>query len=236
MSFNLRSKTAALLIFFFPFVSLCADSFLDDIHLAGLAGIFYFAADNGVNSDSAPIIPALGVSAGWQFVNFLRLELTEDIYFQNYEYNTVRGYPMACNPENRAALVIGFVTGIQLTGLFPVGEKGIQIRAYGGPAADIRLVLPAVSGAQTETDAIAKYFWSDARWFMPTVGFGMDFPLNEKFFLGFDLRTWVPVYKLWAKDGAPAVDGWRFGIGLRITPRKKPAEKKQDEETEDDNL
>ena len=55
---------------------------------------------------------------------------------------------------------------------------------------------------------------------MPVFGAGMDFPLNDKLLLGFDLRAWFPVYKLWTNDNTPAIDGWRFGAGLRITPRK----------------
>ena len=225
--------SAIFFIFLFPFASLNADSFMDNLHLAGLANIFVFAADNGVDSDPMPIIPSLGVSAAWQFIKFLRLELTEDIYIQNYEFNTERGYPMACNPENRSALVIGFLTGIQLTGVIPIKENGMQIRAYAGPAADIRIVLLAAGlnhpddfqgderDAKKQTDAISEYFWNEARWFMPTAGLGMDFPLTEKILLGFDLRAWFPVYRLWSSVETPAIDGWRFGIGLRITPRKK---------------
>jgi len=229
-----------LIILLFPFVSLSADTFKDNLHLAGLANIFVFAADNGVDSDPMPIIPSLGFSAGWQFMNFLRLELTEDIYIQNYELNVKHGYPMACNPENRSALVIGFVTGIQLTGVIPVKDKGIQMRVYGGPAADIRIVLLAAglnhkddfsgkieNDAQLQTNAISEYFWNEARWFMPTAGFGMDFPLTDKILLGFDIRAWFPVYKLWAEDNTPAIDGWRFGAGLRITPRKKTGTSQQ---------
>ena len=210
------------------------------MHWAGLAGLFYFAADNGVDADPPPILPSLGFSAGWQFMKFLRLELTEDIYITNYEYNAALGYPMACSPENRSAMVVGLVTGIQLTGAIPIGDKGILLRAYGGPAADIRIVLLAAglnhpadfsgdinNDAQLQTDAIRNYFWSKARWFMPTAGFGMDFPLTEKLLLGFDLRAWFPIYKIWANDSAPALDGWRFGAGLRITPRKKSGNSQQ---------
>jgi hypothetical protein len=224
--------SVVFLIILFPFASLSANSFKDNLHLAGLASIFVFAADNGVDSDPMPIIPSLGVSAAWQFLKYLRLELSEDIYIQNYEFNSALGYPMACNPENRSALVIGLFTGVQLTGAFPISKNGALVRIYGGPAADLRIVVLAVglnhpddftgdikTDAQLQTDAIRDYFWSGARWFMPTAGLGMDFPLTEKILLGFDLRAWFPVYKLWTDDKTPVIDGWRFGVGLRITPR-----------------
>ena len=236
MFFNrIRSRiTFALLIFLFPLASLSAQFVLDDIHWAGLAGIFHFAADNGVNSDPPPILPSLGVSAGWQFRDYLRVEATEDIYITNYEYDAERNIAMPCNLENRSALVIGLVTGVQITGVFPINEKGIQIRAYGGPAIDIRIVVLAAglnhpgdfsgdikTDAKLQTDAIRKYLWSDLHWFIPTAGFGMDFPITEKFLLGFDIRAWFPVYKLFAENKTSALDGWRFGVGLRVTPRKK---------------
>jgi len=229
-------KTAAVLIaFILPLIPLSANSFWDDFYWAGLGNISYFAADNGVDSDPAPIIPSLGFSLAWQFWGSLRVELTEDIYFNNYEYNSERGYPMACNPENRSSFVVGFVTSIQLTGVFPIGDSGIAARVYGGPAADFRIVAWAIglnhpgdltgdikTDPRLQTSAIADYFWGKGRWFMPVFGAGMDFPISEKLLLGFDLRTWFPMYKLWTNDDTPAIDGWRFGAGLRITPRKKP--------------
>jgi len=81
--------------------------------------------------------------------------------------------------------------------------------------------------ASLQTEAIRKYFWSDSRWFFPVFGAGMDFPINENFLLGFDLRTWFPVYRLWTDKDLPAIDGWRFGVGIRLTPRKKPTPPKE---------
>ena len=214
-----------------PF-SLGADSFWDDIHWSYRSGLLFFSADNGPGADPAPILPSGGFSAAWQFWGPLRLELTEDIYFANYEYNTALGYAMACNSENRSAFVMGFLSGIQLTGVFPIGENA-AVRVFGGPVADFRLVVLAFglnhpgdftgnieTDAGLQTDAIRDYFWNNGRWIFPVLGAGMDFPINEKFLLGFDMRLWFPFYRLWTDKALPAADGWRFGIGLRITPRK----------------
>jgi len=238
--------SAIILIFLFPFASLSADSFKDNLHMAGLANIFVFAADNGIDSDPMPIIPSLGVSAAWRFMKYLQLELTEDIYIANYEYNLKLGYPTASSIENNYVLVIGFITGIQLTGVIPIKDKGMQIRIYGGPAADVRIVTIAAGlnhpddfsnderNANRQADAVREYFWSEARWFLPTAGLGMDFPLTEKILLGFDLRAWFPVYKLWSSIETPAIDGWRFGVGFRITPRKKVGNEQQATSVQDE--
>ena len=226
----LRSRLAAALFFIILF-SIPAGVFSQNLFNWAVHGnMFFFAADNGVNSDPAPILPSLGFSISLRLSNFLRLELTEDIYFTNYEYNYEYNYPMASNPENRSAFVLGFITGLQLTGVIPIGGE-TTLRIYAGPAADLRVVLLAFGlnhpndfkgdllDAGLQTEAIRSYFWEEYRWIMPVAGIGVDFPINDKLLLGFDLRTWFPVYKLWTNDQTPAIDGWRFGAGLRITPR-----------------
>jgi hypothetical protein len=233
--------SAALIIFLLPVIPSAADTFSDNINWSTRAYILYFASDNGKQgADPAPILPSMGFSGEWRFWGPLSLEFSEDVYFTNYEYNSTLGYAMPCNPENRSAFVMGFITGFQLAGFFPVTKNGITARVYGGPAADLRLVVPAFglrpgdyntgeieTDARLQTDAIRKYFWGENRWFFPVFGAGMDFPINERFLLGFDLRTWFPVYRLWADKELPAIDGWRFGVGIRLTPRKKSAPPKE---------
>ena len=228
-----RLKQTAVLFFFFLILIIPVNSFsADNLQWSITGNILCFPADNGVDADPFPILPSFGGALSLKLTGPLRLEFTEDIYFTNYEYNSKLGYPMACNPENRSALVIGFITGIQFTGNFALGDKGTALRVYAGPAADLRVVALAVglnhpadftgkieTDPQLQTDAIRDYFWSGARWFMPVAGLGMDFPINEKFLLGFDLRAWFPVYKTWTNENLPEIEGWRFGAGIRITPR-----------------
>jgi len=221
----------AILLFFIlvlvPVNTVSADFF----NFAFTGGLNYFAADNGPDSDPAPIIPYGGFSLSLQLHRFFRIELTEDIYFSNYEYNPYRNYPMTTSLDNRSAFVLGFVTGIMATGVFPLGD--FTFRVFGGPAADFRLVLLAIglnhpndlgsdnirTSAPMQTQAIQNYFWSDGRWFMPVAGLGFDFPVNDNYLIGLDIRTWFPIYRLWTNEDIPAIDGWRFSVGLRITPR-----------------
>ena len=228
----------ALVIFLFPLVSLSANPFLDNITWAAHGSVFYFAADNGQGADPAPIIVSAGASAAYRLLNFLKIEMTEDIYFHNYEYNWQLKYAMPCNPENRSAFVMGFLTGFQLTGSFPITKSGIGLRVFGGPAIDIRIVVKAFglnhpddylgdeNDVMRQTKAIREYMWGSGRFFYPVAGFGMDFPVNEKLFLGFDIRAWFPLYRMWTDNDLPKKDGWRFGVGLRVTPRRSPSVQK----------
>jgi len=201
-------------------------AFGDGFRLSALGGLFLFASDNGPSYDPPAILPTAGVSAAWSITGPLRIEITADAYFSNYEFNTVHNYPMACNPENRMSFVIGFLTGVQATAAFDLGSD-ILFRVFAGPAADIRIVTLAIglhpndiTEAELQTQLISDHFWSNGRMFMPVLGFGFDFPMNENFLLGLDFRAWFPIYKLWTNDNTPAIDGWRFGAGLRLTPRK----------------
>jgi hypothetical protein len=221
-------KLAVLFLFFLPLISLNADSILDDIQWSFRGNLLYFAANTPVDADPAPILPSLGASAAYQFFGPLRIELTCDIYFTNYEYNFELGRAFACNPENRSALVFGFITAAQLTLAVPIGQNGTVIRIYGGPAIDFRIAILALGlipqdlpDAREQTNAIRRYFWSNGRWFMPVAGVGMDFPVNERFLLGFDFRTWFPLYAFGTSNYASPLDGWRFGAGIRITSRPR---------------
>jgi len=234
----LNKRIVFFIIFFLPVLSLSANSFTDNFYWSFSGSLLYFPANNGVDSNPAPILPSVGFSAAWQFWGppkfHFRIEMTEDMYFSNYEYNVKLGYPMACSLENRSAFVMGFLTGLQLTGVIPLGQSDIAVRVFLGPAFDFRIITKAVglnhpadytgeieTDVKLQTNAIKEFFWNSGRWFMPVAGAGMDFPLNDNYMLGFDLRVWFPVYRLWTIDNTSNIDGWRFGAGFRITPRKK---------------
>jgi hypothetical protein len=216
------------LLFSFPLLNAEVNPFnKDHLNWSFTAGILVLASDNGAQgADPMAVLPFAGGSFSWNFWGPLSIGLTEDIYFTNYEYNSVLDYPMACNPENRSAFVLGFITGINFMSAFKISEKGVVARAFAGPAFDLRLVTEAfglhpldTEDAEQQTAAIKDYFWGEGRFFFFTVGGGIDFPISQKFLLGIDLRAWMPVYRLWADDQIPAIDGWRFAAGLRISPR-----------------
>jgi hypothetical protein len=229
-----RSAVVIFLFFLFSLFPLNADSFFNQIHWAFNGSMLYFGSDNGIrDADTVKFIPSAGASASVQLRGPFWLGLTEDIYFSNYEYNSALGYPMACNAENRSAFVMGFVTGLQLTCVIPISRTGMGVRIFAGPVMDIRLVVLAfglnhpddftgnlATDARLQTEAIRSYFWSRGRWFLPVAGMGFDFPVNDRFLLGLDFRCWFPLYRQWTNEEIPAIDGWRFGLGFRITPRR----------------
>ncbi|MCL2879912.1 MAG: hypothetical protein FWF29_06690 [Treponema sp.] len=214
---------------------LAADSFSDHLIWSINGSILYFPEHNGNAGDPAPVLPSLGATLAFRQSNLLRLELTEDLYFTNYAYNYSLNRAVPAAIENRSAFVFGFVTGLQIQGCFPLG-KAMDFRLYGGPAADFRVVALALnlhpddfsgdpnSDAQIQTNSIRDYFWGKGRWFLPVAGAGMDFIITDNFLLGFDMRVWFPFYRLYTGENLPTMEGWRFGIGFRISPRKAKAD------------
>jgi hypothetical protein len=185
-----------------------------------------------------PVLPSPGFGAAYPVKGSLWLELTGDFYFTHYGYNFTLDRAVPAAIENRSSFVIGSVLGLQAVALFELSPV-VSLRVYGGPAADLRIVLLAEDLNETdpmdeirrETRAVKDYFWGKGRWFLPVFGAGMDFALNSKLKLGFDLRVWFPLYKVWSGENLPAAEGWRFGMGARITFRRSPPSPETVDET-----
>jgi hypothetical protein len=180
--------------------------------------------DNGMEGDPMPILPALGAGCEFALPYFpiLNFEPSLDIYgtYYGYSYTLDRAVPYAI--ENRSSFVIGFILGVPVSYRYRLAN-GFILRGFAGPAFDLRLCLVAgglegddKDDAATQTGDIASYFWSSGRWFLPTAGFGVDFPVLKGLLLGIELRAWFPVYKLWSGEDLPAQEGWRAAAALRI--------------------
>ncbi|MDR2160392.1 MAG: hypothetical protein LBP23_10045 [Treponema sp.] len=219
-----------VVVFFFSVMPLGAQSLWSSFSLSFDGSILFFPEDNGREGDPMPVLPSPGAALAYPIWGPLYAELTLDLYFTNYRYSVALNRAVPAAIENRSAFVFGTLLGIQAVGRFPLSEK-FTARAYGGPAADLRIITlaadlnprdtigPLDTNAQLQTDAVREYFWGKGRWFMPVIGGGIDYTINEKFLLGLDFRTWFPLYRIWSGENLPAVEGWRFGAGLRFTIR-----------------
>ena len=221
----------AVLIFSVFALPAGAQGFLSRISWLVDGSVLFFPEDNGTESDPMPVLPSLGFGASCQITKIskmnLALELTLDFYYTHYGYsdNLERAIPQAI--ENRSSLVIGSVLAVQAAFSFDLTQL-MTLRAFIGPAADLRIVVLAekltqglddISAIRAEVDLVRKYFWSQGRWLLPVMGTGLDFTLNSRFKLGLDFRVWMPMYRLWTGEDLPAIEGWRFGIGFRLTIR-----------------
>ena len=204
-----------------------AEGFFSRLSWFGEGSILFFLEDNDV-ADSAPmpILPSLGAGASYPFADTLRLELTLDFYTTHYHFHSGLNRPVPVEIENRTARVLGFILGFQAVRPFNV-TPDLTLRAYGGLAADIRIVF-AAAGLEAHEDMreihrntrqVRRYFWSQGRWLLPVIGLGADYTLNSGLKLGFDFRVWMPADRLWTGEDLPAVEGWRFGPGIRLTFR-----------------
>jgi hypothetical protein len=216
-------RWASLLLLVFSAFPLGAQSWREKLGLSFRGSVLFFPEDNGLESDSMPVLPSLGIAAGWPVLSVMRIELSLDFYGTYYAYSDKLDRAVPAIPDNRSSFVTGSVLGVQALASFAPGDS-VRLRVYGGPAADLRLCLTAggLEGADRrdageETRDIAAWFWGQGRWFMPVAGAGMDFALTEKLFLGFDLRVWLPAWRLWNTETLPPVEGWRFGAGMRFS-------------------
>ncbi len=196
---------------------------LEGIQWLARGGMLVLPEDNGMESDPSPILFSPGAAARLSFFHYFALEISLDFYMTHYLYSDTLDRAVPAAIENRSAFVIGSVLGIQAVYLFKPLDSW-TIRVYAGPAIDIRISLTAggLEGADqkdaaSQTKKVSSYFWEQGRWLYPVAGIGMDFAVNDDLLLGFDLRTWFPMYKLWTKEDLPDINGWRFGAGFTIT-------------------
>ena len=215
----------ALLVFGLAAFPLGAQGFLDRVSWFGTGSILFFPEDNGPHSAPMPVLPSPGAGASFRANDIFRAEFTLDLYTTHYGYPAALNRPVPVEIEHRTARVIGCILGFQLAGYFDV-TPNVTVRAYGGPAADLRMILVAsgltaglddMDEVRREVDLVRNYFWSKGRWFLPFIGVGADYTLNSGFKVGLDFRVWVPVYRLWTGENLPTVEGWRFGPGIRLT-------------------
>jgi hypothetical protein len=220
-----RRRLPAVLALFLLALPLGAESFSERLSWSFRGTVLVFPEDNGLESDPAPVLPSAGAAAAYPLAGPLWAELSLDLYSTQYGYSETLGRAVPLALENRWTTAIGFVTGLQLLARLPLNET-LGLRFYGGPAADLRLCYIAadLNGAEQEeaarhTGLVSGYFWGQGRWFLPVLGAGLDAGLSEKLALGFDLRLWFPLYRLWSGETLPPLEGWRFGGGIRLTLR-----------------
>jgi hypothetical protein len=202
-----------------------AQGFFSEVSWFFGGSVLFFPEDNGMESGTMPVLPSPGLGASRRFNEIFRIEATLDFYRGVYGYNDALQRAVPLEWEHRSAQVIGSVLGIQAAAYYEVFSL-ITLRAFAGLAADLRIILIApdlspddMDDASKQTESVRSYFWSEARWFLPFAGLGFDFPMNERFKIGVDLRSWAPAYRLWSGEDLPAIEGWRFGGGLRFTFR-----------------
>jgi len=189
--------------------------------------MFFPEANEVDESDPMPILPSIGAGASYPVTNMFSLELTLDVYSTHYGFNHNLNRPVPLAIENRTARVTGILLGFQAAGHFDV-SRTVTVRAYGGLAADLRIVVVAaglteglddMDAIRRDTELVRSYFWSQGRWLLPFAGVGADYTLNSGLRIGLSFRVWMPAYRLWTGEDLPAIEGWRFGPGIRLTFR-----------------
>ena len=189
--------------------------------------VLFFPESDALKSDPMPVLPSPHIALGFPFAfpgnTVFSAELSLDLYWTHYTYNSVLQRPVPAAIENRSSLVIGPVVGLQVQGkteIVPV----VVLRYLLGLAFDLRIVLIAedlnesdLSKASSDTELTNDYFRDEGRWFFPFAGAGIDFKLSPGLSFGLSGRVWVPFYRWQTDEGLSGLDGWRFGADFRIT-------------------
>jgi hypothetical protein len=230
MKFFITKKVFAGLALLFAALPLSAQgikSIVENLEWSVRGSVLFFPEKNGNASAPMPILPSLGVAASYAQTQLLAWEVSLDVYGNTYTYDYGLDRVLPANDEFRDSFAIGFLLGFQPVFRFnPMGDK-FTIRAYGGLAFDLRLVFRAYGLKKDEvydgysigdrTKDINSYFWGSGRFIYPFIGGGMDFDVLEGIGLGFDLRLWMPVWRIWSGENMPFIEGFRFGVGFRVT-------------------
>jgi hypothetical protein len=189
--------------------------------------VLFFPESDTLYSDPMPILPSPHISLGFPFVilggTALSVETSLDVYMTHYAYSTSLQRPVPAAIENRSSFVIGPMAGFQLQGKTGIGPV-LFVRYFLGLTFDLRIILLAedlnesdLAKASNHTQLTSEYFWSEGRWVFPSVGAGIDFKISPGLSFGVDGWVWFPVYKSQTNEDLPGLDGWRFGLGFRIT-------------------
>ena len=205
-----------------------------DLQWSARGTLLFLFEDNGNASAPMPILPSLGVGASYSFNELLAFEISLDIYGTTFDYDVNLQRVVAANDEFRSTFVLGSILGFAPVYRFYPRGDAFTIRAYGGLSLDLRLIFRAYGIDDNEQHTnnnnantgltvgqarqeISSYFWGSGRFIYLFMGGGMDFPLLDNIQLGFDLRLWIPVWRIWTGENLPLVDSFRLGIGFRLT-------------------
>ncbi|MFQ3547998.1 MAG: hypothetical protein SNJ56_06635 [Termitinemataceae bacterium] len=202
--------------------------FTQDMEWSLNASLFGIPEDNGIEGGPMPLLPMPGIALVYSMNSFLAVGGSLDMYSTYYGYSDTLHRAVPVELEHRSSLVVGTILSPLVTYTMNI-PIGIRLRFLGGFSIDARLCLIAndltegdLADASLETKQVAEYFWAQGRWFFPMTGFGLDFLTVSRVRIGTDFRVWYPLYRVWSGDQAPAVEGWRFALGLRFTMLSKP--------------
>ena len=223
-----------LLITVVPLKAQSLGEVFSDLEWSVRGTLLFLFEDNGNASAPMPILPSPGVGVSYSIDDLWAIELSLDVYGTTFDYDVNLQRVVAANDEFRSAFVVGSILGLQpVFRFYPMGDA-FTIRAYGGLGFDLRLIFRAygIDDSELHTNnndnltgltvgearkEISSYFWGSGRFIYPFIGGGMDFPLFENMQLGFDIRIWFPVWRIWTGQDLPLADSFRLGIGFRLT-------------------
>jgi len=156
---------------------------------------------------AAVVLPFSSGSA-WAF------EPSADLYWTYYEL--FNGRAMSTEIADREAFVIGLLLNAPVVYSLPLG--GNWSCGFGaGLGLNLRGGFQASSDVPTsDVAAINTYFWSKARFIMPSTLARVEYKLTQRIDFGFSALAYWPIFNLWSGEGLSFLDQAIFGGALLV--------------------
>ncbi|GMO22045.1 MAG: hypothetical protein Pg6A_09340 [Termitinemataceae bacterium] len=200
--------------------------FLHPFFSAG-GSMLFFIEDDSIYSDPMPVLPALYLGGGLEFLQIDLLIISGGISVEAYSTYYCWGPPereraLPAAIENRDALVFGFPLSLFFDFRFNLYKRA-DFRLSFALQADCRVVTVAEGLTENEieetkknSDKINEAFWQGLSWlfFQTELGFGIG--LNEKTAVWAGAKLVTPFEPPKKLSGDSGLYGCRWGLGIKI--------------------
>jgi hypothetical protein len=184
-------------------------------------------------SEASPLLSFPGLGVGLRLSELLSLEPGLQIYAKDYIYIEAASKAVPTQIETGpAAGPVGSVVGFIVSPSFRFGwalgngrdtsgnaegsssSTGVTAGFGATPNFLIRLVFP-IEGS--DVSPIRRYLFGSARFFRPSVSGFLDYRFSDRFGVGVELRSLIPVHHIWDGESLPFWDQMHVGGALRIS-------------------
>ncbi len=204
---------------------------------------FYFGPELLLSKTNRPNDPSMAVSTNFGIeyeyspIKYLSIIPSFDFSIFHYaflfnsliskDFNNGRAY--ICELESRTALTMSFLLDVPV--MFTLNVEPWILNFGGGLAFFLRggFLEPGVKAdelntynitSKKEVSYINKYFWQNARFLYPSLGFKLEYIFDSGWKTGFKFKSFIPIFNVWDKPKKAFSDSLLFQISIILHPAK----------------